>query len=167
MNKIPTMFERDKKTFMVNPIIKPECQWVLDGDGVPTQKLDGTNVKIEGGKLYKRQKPKSGDYDIASYVECDPANPSDKYMFEAFNAMEEKIDGIYEAIGPKIQGNPEKVERHMLVMVVPTNASLIMNDAPRTYEGLRDWLKDKDIEGIVWHHPDARMAKIKKRDFHR
>ena len=22
-----------------------------------------------------------------------------------------------------------------------------------------------DIEGIVWHHPDGRMAKIKRRDF--
>jgi hypothetical protein len=23
----------------------------------------------------------------------------------------------------------------------------------------------KDIEGIVWHHPDGRMVKIKKKDF--
>jgi len=30
---------------------------------------------------------------------------------------------------------------------------------------LRDWIKPLDIEGLVFHHPDGRMAKIKKRDF--
>lgn len=37
--------------------------------------------------------------------------------------------------------------------------------APRKYQALVAWLKDKDIEGLVFHHPDGRMAKIKKRDF--
>jgi len=32
-------------------------------------------------------------------------------------------------------------------------------------EGLREWFKGRDIEGLVFHHPDGRMAKIKKRDF--
>jgi hypothetical protein len=36
---------------------------------------------------------------------------------------------------------------------------------PRDFDGLRTWLAGKDIEGIVWHHPDGRMAKIKLRDF--
>jgi hypothetical protein len=30
---------------------------------------------------------------------------------------------------------------------------------------LREWLLDRDIEGLVFHHPDGRMAKIKLRDF--
>jgi hypothetical protein len=38
-------------------------------------------------------------------------------------------------------------------------------DAPRTFNELREWLSGMDIEGIVFHHPDGRMAKIKKRDF--
>jgi hypothetical protein len=38
-------------------------------------------------------------------------------------------------------------------------------DAPRMFEGLRTWLAENDVEGIVWHHPDGRMAKIKARDF--
>jgi hypothetical protein len=28
-----------------------------------------------------------------------------------------------------------------------------------------DYLRDKPIEGIVWHHEDGRMVKIKKADF--
>jgi hypothetical protein len=36
---------------------------------------------------------------------------------------------------------------------------------PRDFDGLREYLAGKDIEGIVWHHSDGRMAKIKLRDF--
>jgi hypothetical protein len=42
---------------------------------------------------------------------------------------------------------------------------LKLQSAPRTFDALREYLKPQDIEGIVWHHPDGRMAKIKKRDF--
>jgi len=38
-------------------------------------------------------------------------------------------------------------------------------EAPRTFNELKEWFKDQDIEGIVWHHPDGRMIKLKKRDF--
>ena len=38
-------------------------------------------------------------------------------------------------------------------------------DVPRTFDALREWMKSKDIEGIVFHHSDGRMAKIKKRDY--
>jgi hypothetical protein len=36
---------------------------------------------------------------------------------------------------------------------------------PRTFEALRGYLSAQDIEGIVWHHPDARMVKFKGKDF--
>lgn len=29
------------------------------------------------------------------------------------------------------------------------------------------WLADEGVEGVVWHHPDGRMAKLKGRDFRR
>jgi hypothetical protein len=32
-------------------------------------------------------------------------------------------------------------------------------------EGLREFLAAHDVEGVVFHHPDGRKAKIKKRDF--
>lgn len=167
MIKIPTMFVRDesKPGHPVMDQVKPECQWVLDGEGVATRKLDGMNVKIEGGKLYKRQKPKDRDYDSASYVECDPVSPNDKYLLEAFNMASSWKDGIYEAIGPKIQGNPEKAGVHVLIAVVPCNELYHMPEAPRDYEGLKAYLGEKDIEGIVFHSPDGRFAKIKKKDF--
>jgi hypothetical protein len=71
-------------------------------------------------------------------------------------------DGTYELVGPKIQGNAEGFVEHVLVSHDLTG---MYPDAPRTFNELREWLSGMDIEGIVFHHPDGRMAKIKKRDF--
>lgn len=167
MIKIPTMFYRDEslKGHPVMNKIKPECEWVLNGEGVATKKLDGTNVKIEGGKFYKRQKPASGEYDEASYIEVEPVDPTNRYIVEAFHNLLDKLDGIYEAIGPKIQGNPENFPGHCLIRVVPPDPILNLANVPRDFEGLKLYLKVHDMEGIVFHHPDGRFAKIKKRDF--
>ena len=63
---------------------------------------------------------------------------------------------------PKVQGNVERLERHVLQA---HGAAERYDDVPRTFDGLREWLHDRDIEGLVFHHPDGRMAKIKLRDF--
>lgn len=167
MQKIPTMFVRDE-TRPGHPVtdqVKPECQWVLDGEGMATVKLDGTNVKIEHGQLLKRQKPKDRDYDEAAYVPCDRENPADRWAWEAFDAGHQG-DGIYELVGPKIQGNPQRHPAHGLVPVVPFGfATRVLDDMDRSYEGLKTWLKAHVVEGLVFHHPDGRLAKIKRRDF--
>ena len=166
MQKIPTMFVRDEtvKGHPVTNQIKPECQWVLDGEGIATMKIDGTNVKIENGQLFKRQKPKERDYDDAAYVPCDRANSGDQWAWKAFDADTGKSDGIYELIGPKIQGNPQGVEHHQLVCVVPPSTVLSVNVPARDFDALRGWLSEHIAEGIVFHHPDGRKAKIKRRD---
>lgn len=167
MKKIPTMFVRDE-TKPGRPVInqiKPECQWVLDGEGIATQKMDGTNVKIQSGVLYKRQKPKEGEYSEASYVQVEPADPQNKYICEAFERLRKKKDAIYEALGPKIQGNPHGFEGHVLIPVVPIEYPDILEKAPRTFESLKAYLAEQPYEGIVFHHPDGRMAQIKRRDF--
>lgn len=41
----------------------------------------------------------------------------------------------------------------------------VLEDAPRTFADLMAYLRDKAIEGIVWHHEDGRRVKIKKADF--
>jgi hypothetical protein len=167
MEKIPTLFERDesRRRRPVTPVFKPECLWVSQGEGVATCKVDGMNVKVAAGVLNKRQKPAEGAYDEASYVPAGRDDPADRYLFEAFDAAARWEDGIYEALGPKIQGNPEGYERHTLVRVVPYEAQLVLADVPRTFEGLREYLAARDVEGIVFHHADGRKAKIKKRDF--
>ncbi len=78
-----------------------------------------------------------------------------------------------EALGPKIQGNPLGLERHLCVPFDLQAPAYV--DAPRSFEGLREFLASLEssysvgnlAEGIVFHHPDGRRAKIKRRDFAR
>lgn len=70
-------------------------------------------------------------------------------------------DGTYELCGPKIDGNPEGFPEHVLIRHGHTE----LPQAPRTFDGLRAWLAERDIEGIVFHHADGRMCKIKTKDF--
>lgn len=95
--------------------------------------------------------------------------PQDKYHREALewwlNSSDPVlVDGTYELVGPKVQGNPHQFEGHTLVR--HGIQSFKWNSNPRTFEEIREWLdSNSTCEGIVWHHPDGRMAKIKRKDF--
>ena len=70
-------------------------------------------------------------------------------------------NGTYELIGPKVQGNPEQYQHHMLV----EHGAVELPCCPCDFDGLRNYLTMHDMEGIVWHHDDGRMVKIKGKDF--
>ncbi len=108
------------------------------------------------------------DYDEASYVPCDRESPADQWAYDAFDRLDEQTDGIYELVGPKVQGNPHRYPKHMLERVVPPGPLSLpsVRDSDRSFAGLRQWFETfPQWEGIVFHHPDGRMAKIKRRDF--
>jgi len=176
MKKIPTIFKRNLENMRVilqepNPL----CGWVFDGEGVATRKYDGTCVKIERGCYYKRREVKDGkmppvdfiqeDFDQntgkkVGWVAVDFDSKEDRYHVEAFSSA--YSDGTYELVGPKIQANPEHYKKHMLIK---HSEAEILPNVPRTYQGIADYMSKLDIEGIVFHHPDGRMAKIKKKDY--
>jgi len=182
MRKIPTIFRRDPdcmSSLLDDP--HPDCLWVFDGEGVATRKYDGTCVAILGRQYLKRREIKKGKKAPEDFIELmiDPntgkrvgwvpvkANdPNDKWHMVAFDRQP---DGTYELCGPKIQGNPEGFEEHVLVSHA---AAEEYPDFPRfvenfstTKEKMVEWLQGKDIEGIVFHGPNGQMGKIKKRDF--
>jgi hypothetical protein len=176
MEKIISLFQRNYDgDRLVRDEVVPGAEWVLAGEGVATRKLDGTCCMVRGGKLYKRYEVKPGGTPPANF---EPANevdentgkqqgwvpvgdrPEDRWHREAFERGFHG-NGTYELIGPKVQGNPEGFASHALL----PHGTLLQPDAPRTYAELREWLAAQDIEGIVWHHPDGRMVKIKKKDF--
>lgn len=177
MKKIATVFERDwaGDRSRVTEEPTPGCEWVFAGEGVATRKYDGTACMIEDGVLYKRHEVRQDksapagfrqvedDLETGKVVGWVPVgeNPEDKWCREAFAQYEKWPDGTYELLGPKVQGNPEKVEHHVLF---PHGKAEVL-EVERTYEGLRTFLLATDVEGIVFHHPDGRMAKIKKKDF--
>ncbi len=88
--------------------------------------------------------------------------PEDRWHREAIfgNGPE---DGTYELMGPKVQGNPYGLERH--VLCEHGMAFREEHIPPRNFEGLRMWMGEHVVEGVVWHHQDGRMVKIKRKDF--
>lgn len=94
--------------------------------------------------------------------------PEDQYHREAMvNWLSEyllpPVDDTYELVGPKVQGNPYDLSGHVLwVHGVPFFKPF---EPPCDFEELREYLIDFEHEGIVWHHLDGRMAKVKRKDY--
>jgi hypothetical protein len=169
-------FVRDmsRQPAWVTPEWHPDALWVRDGEGVATCKYDGTSCLVRNGKLYKRRELRPGDTAPADFeslgtdestgktVGWVPVgdSPDDRWHRDAFTGTEEP--GTYELMGPKINRNTSRFPNHVLIRHTTAAA---FPDAPRDFEGLRTWLTEHTVEGLVWHHPDGRMAKIKRRDF--
>lgn len=177
MKKIPTLFVRDAGTFRVLNAVHADAQWVTAGEGVATRKFDGTACLVVEGRLWKRYESRAGKPVPPKFLPLNAADidgafgpgwlpvsedaPEDQYHREAWDIATWLPDGTYELVGPKIQRNPERFAFHCLVR----HGTSPLFDAPRDFDGLRVYLGTHDIEGVVWHHGDGRMVKIKGTDF--
>lgn len=181
MKKITTLFKKDPTNLgrVINEI-NPENEWALTAKA--TRKYDGTSCAIINGELYKRYDArlnKEGQYkkavpegaiscqeaDIPSghhphWIKCERNNPANKYHFMAFDLLENKKDGTYELCGEKVQGNPEGIEGHILV----PHGEMELSLPDRSFEGIKAYLEQENIEGIVFHDGEH-MCKIRKTDF--
>lgn len=183
LGKIPTMFERDWQA-RGRPVIDKiaaACDWVLAGEGRATRKWDGTPIAVITGRVYRRLDYKPGrimpvDW-LAGQPEPDPItgeqpgwiplDPIDKADRRVLSTISERWagsappDGTYEFCGPTVNGNPEGFATHQLL----AHGSEPVSAPDRSFNGLRALLADGRFEGVVFHHADGRMAKIKGRDF--
>lgn len=178
MKKTVSLFQRNYDgDRLVRDELVPGAEWVAAGDGTATRKHDGTCCMVRDGKVYKRYDCKRGQVPPDGFEPAQDADsetghwpgwmpvgdgPEDARHREALAAAGATLEpGTYELCGPKVQKNPEGYALHVLVR----HGSEVLSDAPRDWTGLRSYLANKDIEGIVWHHPDGRMVKIKGKDF--
>lgn len=184
MKKIPTLFVRDPDDMRhVTRDVHPDCQWVIDGEGTATRKYDGTCVMFDGKHWWARREVKPGKTPPAGWVQVDhddttgksvgwePIEQSAFYrLWKAAFETDPRYDGIgggytegtYELVGPRVNGNPESLNIHTLIRHAD---AAVLDGVPRTYDELAVWMPELSYEGIVWHHPDGRMAKLKRRDF--
>lgn len=195
MKKIPTLFEREFEGHNVVHIsdkVTPGFEWVLEGDGIATVKYDGACCAVYRGELYKRydakkgKKPPEGAIPCCPpdpvtghwphWVKCSEENPADKWFWEAYrNCLGKQIhigcfsssaggieikDATYEALGPHFQGNPYHLSRDTLL-----EHGKDVIEIERTFEGIREYLLEHEVEGIVFWRYGAPQCKIKRTDF--
>lgn len=101
MKKIPTLFERvfeNRRIVGITDKVYPGMEWVLEGKGIATEKIDGPCTVIIDGVFYKR-------YDTK------------------------------------------------------------ILDVPRTFDGIKQYLAEHRIDGIVFWLDGEPMCKIKRSDF--
>lgn len=163
-------------------------------NGIATEKIDGACCAIIDGvfcRRYDAKKNKKGQLKKppAGAIPCDDPDPvtghwphwvkvsdkpADQWYREAYRnslvvlhaalppGAECKLkDGTYEAVGPHFQGNPYNSGCDMLMK----HGEIRLDLRDRSFEGIRDYLRETDIEGIVFWKGGEPKCKIKRRDF--
>jgi len=186
MLKIQSPFVRevnDKGDYVVTPKITEGYEWVFEDDTVlAIEKLHGTNVSIivESGivtSLWNRTARIPFFNKGKSFIT--------KGVLESFDrGYCELPDGQWfgELIGPKINGNPYQLKEHVWIPFKTYSAKHLAYTSwgkyPKTFESMSGWFQTlmplyslrihgKEatskyfVEGIVFTHPDGRMAKLR------
>lgn len=186
MKKIPTLFERefkDHKVVNILPKVHPGMEWVLNGEGIATVKYDGACCAVLDGKFYKRYDCKKGKTPPEGFIPCcepdeitghwpgwvkaDENNPADKWFIMAYgmtvmleNYGMKLSDGTYEAVGRCFQNNPYNFTSNKLIK----HGEKII-EVERTFEGIKKYISEHEIEGIVFWKDGIPQCKIKRSDF--
>lgn len=187
MKKIPTMLERDPGTHKVKDTINPSCKWVFRGEGIAYRKWNGTCVKItDDNTMLARREVKPDQEPPEDFIEeeHDPNTgktfgwvpvgdgPEWRWHHEGYKNYIKRHRSrpmpreTFELIGPKVNGNPDKAEEHVLKWHKSESIHIESWEwtVSRLKELVRSFASDLGWEGIVVHHPDGRMAKLKERD---
>ncbi|MEK6927055.1 MAG: RNA ligase family protein [Nanoarchaeota archaeon] len=189
MPKLESPFERElneKGEYVVTPKISEGCEWVFNDENVlAIEKLHGTNVSIviEGGNITS----------IWNRTERIPfINKGKKHIVEGIlNSYERGYidlleDGQHfgELIGPKVNGNPYKLQLHLWIPFSTFCQKHLRYKSwgkyPKDFETISKWFetdliplyscmvqgadgrKNGFVEGVVFTHPDGRMAKLRR-----
>ena len=186
MKKIPTLFEREFKghnVIKILPKVHPGMEWVLEGEGIATVKYDGSCCAVIDGKYYKRYDCKKGKIPPEGFIPCckpdsitghwpgwvkvDEKNPADKWFVMAYemtvmleNYGMKLSDGTYEAVGRCFQNNPYNFTSNKLIK----HGKEIV-EVERTFDGIKKYLSEHEIEGLVFWKDGIPQCKIKRSDF--
>lgn len=171
--------------YIVTSEINPKYNWVFEDEKViAIEKLDGTNVSIiiNEGQIIS----------VWNRTERVPfINKGKKWIIEGIlNSYERGYidllpDGQHfgELVGPKVNGNPYKLKEHLWIPFSTFAQKHLRYKSwgkyPKDFETISTWLKELIplyasmtqggegrrngfVEGIVFTHPDGRMAKLRR-----
>lgn len=188
MPKIQSPFVRKviNGEYIVTDEVTEGYEWVFEDESVMAiEKLHGTNVSIEirDGQIV-------GIWNRTERIPffCKGKGFIVKGILNSFDKkyMEFLGDGQHfgELIGPKVNGNPYKLEENLWIPFESYGqkhlAYTCWGKYPKTFESIREWFKElmplynlrihgktdplvdaHFVEGIVFTHPDGRMAKLR------
>ena len=141
--------------------------------------MDGAACAIIDGEFYKRYDAKKGKKPPDGAIPCqekpDPytghwphwvkvdwKDKGDRWFVAAYeNTPWYREDGTYEAVGVHFQSNPYGLDADFL----EKHGRIKIKNCPRTFDGIREWLRVNAVEGIVWWKDGKPQCKIKRRDF--
>lgn len=183
--KLHSPFIREGDDYTVTKKIDKDCEWVFE-DGVrAVDKLDGTNICIsirEGNidRIFNRTTEKF----IMNIKQTRWEGACMEGIAKAIQRswLDGMEDGEYygELIGEIFNGNKHKIQGHLFV---PFNYlkdkchwhSWVKNKYPKDFNSISEWFKELPslfnlrlklpeikTEGLVFHHPDGRMAKLRR-----
>jgi len=188
MPKLESPFKRLQMDigYVVVDEINEGYEWVFEDESVMAiEKLHGTNVSIvivEGNvtEVYNRT-------ERIPFI-----NKSKKWIIEGLLNSKERGyleflgDGQHfgELIGPKVNGNPYKLKEHLWIPFETFCQKHLKYKSwgkyPKDFKTISAWFKDDLIplyasmqgnredgfvEGVVFTHPDGRMAKLRRSMF--
>lgn len=199
MKKTPLLFVYDYENDITTDKVKLGNEWVFEGEGKASIKVDGSACLFKDGKLWKRfdrrlnkkfdKKFKNGEvfehitidmfrdapdgfvpceenpdpvtYHWPGWVPVSADKPEDVFHIEALKNSGKLIEGkTYELVGPKLSDNPYKLERHEL-----WEHGALEVEIKRDFYSIKKFLKENEVEGLVFTHEDGRMAKVRRKDF--
>jgi len=178
--------------YVCTPEIDENYKWVFEDNGVKAvDKLHGSNhcCLFENGELIAVDNRKTRYLEAPITIKA--RNTHLARIIEGINTAIERewiakdfTGRLYgELIGPTINGNLHKVEKHYFVPFDYLEAkchwkSWINNKYPKTYEAISEWFKElislfsqrvlkieTPAEGIIFYHPDGRKCKLRRNMF--
>lgn len=162
------------KMVSIDDHVASTWKWVMDGEGVATEKVDGVCCAIINGRLHKRMNRKIAEalglpiadpdpmkkrWDV--WVEVDQTGLEDRWLMRAYrNTPWCREDGTYEAVGLHFKGNPYGLDDDFL-----EKHGRIKHYPERTFEGIREYLRTHEIEGLVFWRGEEVGCQICREDF--
>ena len=184
--------ENEDGEYVVYNEINGGYEWVFENDDViAVEKLHGTNVSIliENGEILGIWNRTNRIPLLSTNARSNRIVSGVREALER-GYVDQLPDGQHfgELVGPKVNGNEHELDTHVWYPFARTKKTLrykSWGNHPKTFENISAWFKDnlfslfysrrhnKDFdessvsngtfcEGIMFYHPDGRMAKLRR-----
>lgn len=198
MQKIPLLFKTNEQRKYVIPEVNEKAGWVFEEPTIAHRKYDGTCLMRDTEDWWSRRSTKEPaevknfrlvefDANTGKHFGWEPISQSPFFKFWQEAIGQQPLDcdflnmrdgayelGTYELIGPKVNGNPEKLKRHRLMPhahaqqlgdIQHLELDLV-EDVEVAYAELKRTLFYLPVEGVVFKdRKQQRFAKLRRKDF--